>query len=135
MVAYSFKNRFIDPIRVGLSSVSLSFDCHPKRQTIRAIGQRRHVRPGETLQLYFAMRTKHCFKIGEARCRDVTPIEIYVKEHSMPVTLNGSHFGGGFLSAFAREDGFRDAVDMHEFWKKEHGLGLFRGLLIRWEPL
>lgn len=71
MVAYSFKKRFVDPIRVGLSSVSLSFDCQPKRQTIRSIGKRRHARPGETLQLYTAMRTKQCRKIGDARCMGV----------------------------------------------------------------
>ena len=46
MVAYSFNKRFIQPIRVGLSSVSLSFDCPPKLQTMRAIGRRRHARPG-----------------------------------------------------------------------------------------
>jgi hypothetical protein len=42
MVAYSFNKRFIDAIRVGLSRISLSFDCPPKRQTIRAVGRRRH---------------------------------------------------------------------------------------------
>ena len=41
MVAYSFKKRFIEPIRVGLSQITLSFDCAPKLQTIRSVGQAR----------------------------------------------------------------------------------------------
>jgi hypothetical protein len=41
MVAYSFKRRFVEPIRVDLSSISLSFDLQPKRQTIRANRKRK----------------------------------------------------------------------------------------------
>jgi hypothetical protein len=134
VVAYSFKRRFVDPIRVGLSRVSLSFDCQPKHQTIRAIGKRRHARPGETLQLYCAMRTRQCFKIGEARCIEVSPIAIAVNLHTMPITLNGQHLGGGRIHEFAQADGFDHGEDMHEFWKAEHGLGPFEGVLIRWEP-
>ncbi|MEJ0016825.1 MAG: ASCH domain-containing protein [Acetobacteraceae bacterium] len=47
MVAYSFKRDFAAPILAGI-----------KRQTIRA-DRRRHARPGEVLQLYTGMRTKH----------------------------------------------------------------------------
>ena len=47
VVALNFKQQFIPPILSGA-----------KRQTIRAIGRRRHAIPGETLQLYTGMRTK-----------------------------------------------------------------------------
>jgi hypothetical protein len=140
MVAYSFKLRFVEPIRWGLGlGLDLSDEAvrigEPKRQTIRAISHRRHARPGETLQLYTGMRTKQCKLIGEARCISVEAIRIVVNEHTMPVRLGGELIGGGHLHDFARRDGFDHAEDMHEFWKKEHGIGPFDGVLIRWEPL
>lgn len=168
MVAYSFKKRFVTPIRYGLGLMpidgkwlpcesvielgqrdAIPFDpfkhlertARPKRQTIRAVGKRRHARPGETLQLYTAMRTKQCKKIGEARCTAVLPIRIMVNEHSMPVEVDGRHVGVGShdypggLRELAQLDGFEHAEDMHEFWKKEHGLGEFSGVLIKWEPI
>lgn len=149
MVAYSFKRRFVEPIRAGLG-LPLSAEAfaagmdefgnvparpRPKRQTIRAIGKRRHARPGETLQLYHGMRSRDCFKIGEARCVSITSIHINVKKHSMPTSIDGVHVVGGRLRDFAREDGFDHAEDMHAFWIEEHGLGLFAGVLIKWEPL
>lgn len=136
MVAYSFKRRFVDPIKSGLG---LPFDeigalVLPKRQTIRAFGKRRHARPGETLQLYHGMRTKQCFKIGEARCVSVHDVTIKVGKHTMPVSLDYAHIGGGHLHDFARADGFANSEDMLAFWQTEHGLGKFEGIMIRWEP-
>lgn len=128
MVAYSFKERFIRPIEIGLGSVQLSWDPAPKMQTIRA-DRRRHARPGEELQLYYAMRTKQCRLIGRARCLDVTPIEINVRHPRLTINLDIDR------DAFAQADGFIDIQDMHRFWRSEHGLGLFKGVLIRWEPL
>ena len=134
MVAYSFKRRFVAPIKVGLG-IHVAHepgDAHvytPKRQTIRAIGKRRHARAGETLQLYTAMRTKQCQKIGEATCVYVMPISIDV----LKTKLKFSDFVTD-ADAFARADGFDCAADMHAFWLKEHGPGKFEGVLIRWEP-
>ena len=137
MVAYSFKKRFADPIRSGLGNYEHinGMIPRPKRQTIRAIGKRRHARPGETLQLYTAMRTKQCAKIGDARCVSVEPVEIDVREHQLPIRVWGGWLKDGRIHDFARADGFTSGEDMLEFWKKEHGIGNFRGLLIRWEPL
>lgn len=137
MVAYSFKKRFVTPIKVGLGQIEHipGTEYVPKRQTIRAIGKRRHARPGETLQLYSGMRTKQCFKIGEARCKAVRRIRIDVREHSMPTSIEGQHIGGGRLRDFAQADGFAHAEDMLAFWKENHGLGVFDGILIEWEPL
>lgn len=134
MVAYSFKKRFIDPIRVGLSRVSLSFDCPPKRQTIRAIGKRRHARPGETLQLYCGMRTKQCQKIGDARCVSVEPIMIQVPKDDAWLWVKiatGKAFSAS--NQFAIDDGFEGVEDMWRFWRREHPEALtFKGVLIKW---
>lgn len=138
MVAYSFKRRFVDPIRVGLGGDTNDGPpdlVRPKRQTIRAIGKRRHERPGETLQLYCGMRSPQCFKIGDAKCIGVLPILIKVGEHSLPIKVDGEWISGGRIHDFARADGFDNGEDMLGFWKAEHGLGEFNGVLIQWEPL
>lgn len=169
MVAYGFKKRFVAPIRAGLGLIGLHFHkgqeipcefviddgetiarpfdpmldldapVRPKRQTIRALGKRRHARPGETLQLYTAMRTKQCKKIGEAKCTAVRDIVITFGKLS-GVSVGGSdepqaHFQGGGLDIFAQRDGFESWNEMVQFWDKEHGLSVFIGKLIEWEPL
>lgn len=146
MVAYSFQERFIKPIEVGLSSVRLSFDPDPKTQTIRAEGKRRHARPGEAVQLYYAQRTRQCRLIGVARCVAAPSIRIYVKKDCVEVgaiphlAMNKRVIASaGALDAFARSDGFEDWCEMKRFWSDEHGdvarLGPFVGRLIMWEPI
>lgn len=147
MVAYSFKRRFVDPIRVGLSSVSLSFDCQPKRQTIRALGKRRHARRGEILQLYTAMRTKQCLKIGDALCASVEGVLLKWSEWPAFMTYDISERELGVwrrigstrpildMDSFAILDGFASFDDMAAFWREEHGPETFEGVLIKWEPL
>jgi hypothetical protein len=134
MVAYSFKQRFVQPIRVGLSRVSLSFDCPPKRQTIRAIGKRRHARPGEELQLYFAQRSPECELIGKARCIAVENIIIW--PGNMTIMLAGKIQTARQIQSFVRQDGFEGVEDMQLFWKENHpGIDKFEGVMIRWESL
>lgn len=151
MVAYSFKRRFVVPISLGLG-LSYPLDdiegdiivaSRPKLQTIRAIGKRRHARAGETLQLYTAMRTKQCRKIGDAKCVRVDPIRINVEGGRVaiaPGTSDARAFDKSCdLDAFAQRDGFADWADMREFWREEHGdlkrLGPFVGALIMWSPM
>ncbi len=147
MVAYSFKRRFVDPIRVGLGQ-NYHIDMmkppipSPKRQTIRAVGKRRHAWPGEILQLYSGMRTKQCFSIGVARCVFAEGIRISVESGLVEIgagTIEQRELRFGELEAFARADGFLDWSEMQEFWRAEHGeltrLGPFVGVLIQWEPL
>lgn len=139
MVAYSFKKQFIGPILSGLGEnpQALWGQYPPKRQTIRSIGRKRHARPGETIQLYTAMRTKQCRKLGEALCKSVSDIRIFV--HREAIRLPCSQIEGGALDAFARADGFADWPEMKQFWIDEHGelvkLGPFVGVLIQWEPV
>lgn len=133
MVAYSFKQRFVKPIEVGLSSVSLSFDPPPKRQTIRAYGKRRHARPGEELQLYYGMRTKQCRLIGVANCSAIDRIIIW--PGNMAIMINGEIQTARQIQRLARQDGFDGVQDMQDFWLKNHGDAKFEGVLIRWERL
>lgn len=149
MPAYSFKRRFVDPIKAGLGTYEPILGLQPaivrpKRQTIRAIGKRRHARPGEVIQLYCAMRTKQCFKIGEGRCVSSEPIRIDFEYQYVPDYIPGRiEWGDPFhvcqgkenLDRFATQDGFSDWAEMKDFWMEEHGLGEFRGMLIKWEPL
>jgi hypothetical protein len=91
MVAYSFKKQFIAPILSGVFGVAAGLplppgeNYFPKRQTIRAIGKRRHARPGEMIQLYTAMRTKQCRKLGEARCVSVQTVKLFIGPASIGV--------------------------------------------------
>lgn len=123
MVAYSFKKRFADPI------VALT-----KRQTIRA-DRKRHARPGEPVQLYTGMRTRHCLKIlaQDPICRAVSPILIDLVGGKVDVLRDFAPqiFRGAALDEFARLDGFRDWADMNSFWA---GDLWFAGVLIEWEP-
>jgi hypothetical protein len=146
MVAYSFKQRFVQPIRVGLSSVSLSFDCPPKRQTIRRIGGRRHARPGETVQLYTGMRTRNCELIGNARCVSFGGVLLKWSEYQSFDLFDIMEREPGVwrragklrpivdLDQFARDDGFDDFHEMRDFWREMHGLETFEGVIIKWEP-
>ena len=60
MVAYGFKPFFEPQIIAGL-----------KPQTVRG-DRRRHAHPGDYLQLYVGMRTRHCRKIiSDRRCISV----------------------------------------------------------------
>jgi len=157
MVAYSYKRRFIPAIEVGLGLRSGAAVIHaeayvdpavePKLQTIRAEGKKRHARPGEEIQLYFGLRTKHARLIGRARCTRVRRITITFGRAERVSIEGGDLFvSEETLNAFARRDGFRSWDEMREFWREEHGLRLrsgkpkllpkeFRGLLIEWEPL
>jgi hypothetical protein len=133
MVAYSFQHQFIDPIVAGT-----------KRQTIRRVGKRSHARPGNELQLYYAMRTKHCRLIGRVRCVLAREVRI---EFSPCVNVDTTRIMLLALPGvapeiitdrdeFARADGFESWGDMREFWALNHpDVEEFHGVLIQWEAL
>lgn len=122
MVAYSFKARFEDTIRDGF-----------KRQTIRA-GRARHARPGELLQLFVGMRTAQCHRIcPDVRCSEVLKIVISFDGDGCIERIITDGVPVRDLDAFAVRDGFKDADDMAEFWRSEHGpIGLWHGVIIEW---
>lgn len=131
MVAYSFQRRFCDDV-AGLIT----------RQTIRA-ERKRHARLGEPVQLYFGMRTKHCRKLVDPDpiCTGVWPIVISELDRPGAAFLEfpkGAPFDAGrsqrVSDEFAFRDGFNDADDFTRFWRDTHGIGVFRGVLIKWQP-
>jgi hypothetical protein len=141
MVAYSVKERFIAPIEVGLGlpitgPASVAFPA-PKLQTIRAVGKRRHARPGEIIQIYYAMRTSFCRLIGVARCVDVVPLvfDFAFVNRSITARIDGQRLRRDEMDDFARRDGFDDHADMARFWRDEHPFERFEGVLIRWAPI
>lgn len=148
MVAYSFKRRFVNPIRAGLElkaepegawTTYVPNYIRPKRHTIRT-DRARHARPGEVVQLYCGMRTKNCFLIGEGRCTDTQRITIHFRKRRNSDWMRCAFFGKvdrpDALDRFARSDGFQDWAELRQFWRDNHpGVDDFSGIIIFWEPL
>ena len=128
MVAYSFQRQFIERILAGT-----------KRQTIRATGRRKHAKPGDRLQLYSGMRTKHCKLIAEAICESAGPIVLDFNDEQVrtegPGGLSISTYRMQDLDDFARSDGFTGWDDMRSFWERVHQTSYFQGVIIRWAPV
>ncbi|WP_085025571.1 ASCH domain-containing protein [Ensifer aridi] len=142
MVAYSFKPFFVPQILAGI-----------KRQTVRT-DRRRHARPGEPIQLFTAMRTKHCRKIldRDPTCIEVLPIVIVTSGlldcGIAGIEVDGTTLHRDQIEEFARADGFApehvngltpDLVgttaraNMGAFWRANHPADRFEGVLIKWE--
>lgn len=136
MVAYSFAPQFVEPIA-----------SQHKCQTVRGL-RKRHARVGERIQLYTAMRTRHCRKIIEADplCIAVDDIWMWIEYRSpelvKAISINSVPLCDDEIEAFAVADGFGGAlVDgfarrrMGAFWVEKHldgALGMeFEGVVIR----
>jgi hypothetical protein len=122
MAALSFKERFVDPVLDG-----------SKKQTIRNF-RKYPIKPGETLYLYYAMRTKHCKKLKDVPCKSVSQViltkkGILVTDLSTlkPVSITELHA----LNDFAIADGFVSWEEMKLWWTMTHKLP-FTGQLIQW---
>ena len=134
MVAYSFNKMF----HADVESLK-------KRQTVRA-HRKRHAHPHEPVQLYAGMRTRHCRKLvtPDPICTSVSLVEITVltdiRQRLGVVKIDGITLDDDEIEAFAIEDGFKATAGttarqrMGRFWSINHGPGLFRGVLIKWEP-
>lgn len=121
MVAYSYKKRFVAPIEAGL-----------KRQTMRN-ERKRHARPGEEMQNYYAMRTKQCRLLCKPTCRAVTPVRLNFRRDTVKIE-GRPHITGKFnLDAFAALDGFANWNELKAFWREEHAsMTSWSGVLIEW---
>lgn len=124
MVAYSFRKLFVPKI-----------EAKDKRQTIRA-PRKRHVRPDEEIQLYFAMRTVHCRLIGRSTCLAVLPIFMaFDYDTPMESFVEIDRERPPDLDRFAQADGFDDFATMTGYWRKMHpDANPFEGFLIQWDP-
>ncbi|WP_020185922.1 hypothetical protein [Methylopila sp. 73B] len=141
MVAYSFKAGFVPKIQ--------TFE---KLQTIR-LPRKRHARPGEPVQLYQGMRTRHCEKIiTDPVCVGVDEVRIDLRlldgraPYAVPdfsgfVVVNGIPVPDAEADAYATSDGFgpigktaRPIVRMTRWWMLHHGVVVFDGVAIRWRP-
>lgn len=122
MAALSFKGRFVELIQQG-----------KKKQTIRNF-RKYPIKAGETLYLYYGMRTKHCTKIGEEICKSIQKvtistigIHIFYDKIPRPKSLIMIED----VDAFAQADGFKDWEEMKRWWSMTHELP-FTGQLIKW---
>lgn len=134
MVAYSFQKQFAPKI------IDRS-----KTHTIRG-PRKRHAKPGENLQLYTGMRTKHCRKIiDDPVCTFVSPIRITFAS-SRIIDIWFGPAGGDqhdilldHYDEFAKMDGFNCAASMAAFWDIENLVPVqgtvafeFYGFMIGW---
>lgn len=143
MVAYGFKKFFSPQIEDGT-----------KRQTVRA-DRARHVRPGEAIQLYEGMRTKHCRRIiADQVCIAIVPVRIrlneLLNEIIASIEVDGIILHRDAIEEFACLDGFHPdrlqvklngrvaktaRENMGLFWRANHpGVDRFDGRLILWKP-
>lgn len=137
MPAYSFQKRFIPPI----------LETKSKTHTIR--GKRKN-RPktGQTFFGYYAMRTKQCRKLFESpitrvqdirieqgkRICDIEAREGFQVYWNVPkITIDGEVLARDEAETLARRDGFRDLLEMTDFWPPERLP--FEGDIIHWRPL
>lgn len=125
MVSYSFQRQFIAPIQAGT-----------KVQTIRAVGKRRHARVGQMIQLYFAMRTKHCCKIIDDKpCLRVDRVRLNLGLKTVVIGPDGGPLltSAKDLDRFAVADGFGDWGELDAFWAKFHPAArFFDGVMAGW---
>ena len=129
MVAYNFKKQFAALVESG-----------EKKQTIRAIGRRRHAAPGNALQLYTGQRTKSCRKLLDAVCTETQRITISITDKeglSIWWTDTGYAFTLSEMEALATADGFgHDGSDpIKEFIEFFESRSPLYGVLIKWNCL
>lgn len=143
MVAYSFKRYFAPQI-----------EDFSKTHTIR--GHRsRHAHPGEAMQLFVGMRTRHCRKIiPDPICSAVLPIVITSSDlldvGVAYIEIDGTPLHRDEIEPFAMSDGFSPSrlaglapadmiadtarATMGRFWRASHGGTHFEGVIIKWRP-
>lgn len=160
MVAYSFNKRFVDHVQAGLEPGPWCPGM--KRHTLRTprAGKAGHARPEQAVQLYTAMRTRHCRLIGRAVCRVQIPVTLWWRSECLTMFRE---IGAAPRSAvadlapivqqllaapplriltpaemdeFARTDGFVDAAGMTAWFDPPKGEGdhVMNLVLVGWSP-
>ena len=114
MGLYNFQRRFVPKILAG-----------EKTHTIRAV-RANPEKPGNILHLYSGLRHKGAKLLMRVPCVKVEEIEIDVDQS---IKIDGQLLSTDECEALARRDGFRDFLEMQEFWD---GRRPFRGHIIHW---
>ena len=114
MPALSFQKRFVPFIESG-----------DKTHTIRAY-RKRPFRAGDTLSLYYGMRTKVCRLLLRCECTATRDLLI---DRAGDIYIDGCALSMDEMEALALRDGFRSHTDMMTFWE---GRLPFRGQIIHW---
>ena len=132
MAALSYNGRFVEYVENGL----LNRPGRTKSQTIRNF-RKYPIKPGETLYHYYAMRTKHCKKLGESVCSAVNKIKIRARDVTVFANNHKYHlriYKQYDLDQFALLDGFANWREMKLWWTITHGADCFPfvGQLIMW---
>lgn len=135
MALFTFKRRFVDPIRAGT-----------KRQTIRASRKNlgSHGKPGGPITLQTGSRFKP-EPLGRSVCSGLGSIRMnlalgHVFIDPLPgergPAMHSVYTDQLRLDRFAREDGFADWADLCAFWAENHpGQTLFSGIITKWGDL
>lgn len=128
MTAYSFQDRFVEPIWRGTKTHTLR---EPRR------GKAGHAKPGGQLQLYNRMRRKDCRLIARAVCsRQLSPVIIDFRL-STPIISVAARWicDTDELNDFAIADGFEDIDAMVRYWRDGRDVRRHEDLvLIGWDP-
>lgn len=162
MVAYSFQKRFVGHLQAGLEPGPWCPGM--KRHTLRQqrSGRAGHARPEQPVQLYTAMRTRHCRLIGRAVARVRIPVmlvwdgarlTLHRAEGAAPRSrvaglapvvqqlLDMQPFdgiAGEMMEDFARTDGFASTAEMTAFFAPPPATPedprCMDLILIGWEP-
>ena len=127
MPALSFKKQFVPFVEDG-----------SKQHSIRAM-RTRPFRVGDTLQLYYAQRTKQCRLLGNVPCVKVESFRL----DRARVWIAGEELSLDEKDSLAWRDGFRYATTLRshkgcfelmlEFWVNTHGDTIFEGQIIHWD--
>lgn len=120
MPSINFQERFAADVTSG-----------KKRQTIRP-PRTRSILVGDILYLFTGMRTKHCRRLGTARC--IGSVDFFISAQGV-VCVNGDDLEPDELADLARDDGFGDDVDAFIGWFRSHYGLPWSGDIIKWGKL
>lgn len=160
MVAYSFQKRFVPPVLAGLEPGPWMPGM--KRHTLRLPRSSGHAGPGGRVDLYTAMRTKHCRLLGRAPAILRMPIAVSFQGddfniwrragealidgargwalfeliHAFALSEPGTYLSERAAESFARADGFEDLAAMRDFFAADRPDGdcQLDMVLVAWAP-
>ena len=99
-----------------------------KGQTIRKV-RKRPIKVGDALRLYTGQRTKEARLLRETACKAVLPVKLTLEP--LALIISGDKMDAEYALAFARADGFTDAIEMFVWFADRYGLP-FEGVVIMW---